>query len=194
MNSQKTAKIVVSAATLLALLACTQKAPQDSPSIAPPASSQSKTEASDSSPSKVSACELLSASEVAGFLKVPTVKKDDVESGYNEITHVDICNWYVMKGSNAGILIKIFRGEGTGEGAGLVAFSLAKGEAVEHDVKRDQNAESVSGVGKEAIYSPYPVGPGGNIAFRVDPRAVTITGSASKDVLVSMAKVAASRL
>jgi hypothetical protein len=35
---------------------------------------------------------------------------------------------------------------------------------------------------------------GGSIAFRVDPRAVTITGSGSKDVLVSMAKLAAGRL
>ena len=46
----------------------------------------------------------------------------------------------------------------------------------------------------EAIYSAYPVGNGGSIALRVGRSALTITGSTSKDTLISLAKLAAQRL
>jgi hypothetical protein len=140
------------------------------------------------------ACELLTPGEIAGFLKAPQVKKDEVNSGKNEMTKVDFCNWYIKEGSSEGVEITLRRAESADEGAALVIFSAAKGDAVEHDVERDRKAEPISGVGDEAIYSPYPVGNGGNIAFRAGSSAVTITGSASKETLVSMAKLIAQRL
>lgn len=144
-------------------------------------------------PRAQSACELLTATEIAGFLKAPAVKKDELNSGKNEMTGVDRCNWYVREGSNEGIELRVRRAE-SGEGSELLVFSAAKGDAVEHDVKRDREAEPLLGVGDEAVYSPYPVGPGGSIALRVGRRAVTIAGSASKDSLIAAAKLAAGRL
>jgi hypothetical protein len=173
---------------------CTQ-ANNSSDAPAPPDAGQKAATNNETSGTKAqSACALLRAGEIAGFLKVPQVKKDDVNSGRNEMTKVDICNWYVKEGSNAGIEITLRRAESAGEGSALAVFSAAKGDAVEHDVERDRKAQPISGVGEEAIYSPYPVGNGGNIAFRSGSSAITITGSASKETLISMAKLIAQRL
>ena len=145
-------------------------------------------------PKAQSACELLTPTEIAGFLKVSEVKKDDVESGKNEMTKVDICNWYVKKNSNDGVEFLLRRAESDDEGSRMLVFSSAKGDAVEHDAERDRKAEKLSGVGDEAIYSPYPMGKGGTIAMRVGSSAVTIIGSASREDLISMAKVMAPRM
>jgi hypothetical protein len=145
-------------------------------------------------PKAKSACDLMTPTEIAGFLKVAEVKKDDVESGKNETTKVDICNWYVKKDSTEGVEFLLRQAESDDEGSRMLVFSSARGDAVEHNVERDQKAEKLSGVGDEAIYSPYPVGKGGTIAMRVGPSAVTIIGSASRDDLISMAKLMAGRM
>jgi hypothetical protein len=147
-----------------------------------------------SAPKTQTACALLTPGEIAGFLKVPQVKKDELNSGKNEMTKVDLCNWYVREGTSDGIQVTLRRAESADEGSEMLIFSAAKGDAVEHDVERDRKAQPLSGVGDEAIYSPYPVGNGGSIALRAGSSAVTITGSASKDTLVAMAKMAAQRL
>jgi hypothetical protein len=162
---------------------------------APPApNTDQKAAATSAAPKGLTACELLTPGEIAGFLKAPQVKKDEVNSGKNEMTKVDFCNWYVKEGSSEGVEITLRRAESADEGAAMLIFSAAKGDAVEHDVERDRKAQPISGVGDEAIYSPYPVGDGGSVALRAGSSAVTITGSASKETLVAMAKLIAQRL
>jgi hypothetical protein len=140
------------------------------------------------------ACELLTANEIATLLKAPAVQKDEINSGKNEMTGVDICNWYVRKNSSEGIEVRLRLAGSDDEGALALAFSAAKADAVEHDFERSQKAQPVSGVGDEAVYSAYPVGPGGSLVFRVGPNVVTLTGSASRETLVSMATIVAHRL
>jgi hypothetical protein len=147
-----------------------------------------------SGPKAQTACDLLTPVEIAGFLKVSAVKKDDLNSGKNEMTKVDFCNWYVKEKSPEGVQLALRRAESDDEGSRMLVFSSAKGDAVEHDAERDRKAEKLSGVGDEAIYSPYPVGNGGNVAMRVGASAVTITGSASREDLIAMAKLAAQRM
>jgi hypothetical protein len=147
-----------------------------------------------SGPKAKSACDLMTPTEIAGFLKVAEVKKDDVESGKNATTKVDICNWYVKKDSLEGVEFMLRQAESDDEGSRMLVFSSARGDAVEHDAERDRKAEKLSGVGDEAIYSPYPVGKGGTIAMRVGPSAVTIIGSASREDLISMARLMAGRM
>jgi hypothetical protein len=146
-----------------------------------------------SGPKAQTACELLTGEEIAGFLKVPQVKKDELNSGMNPMIKVDICNWYVREGTSDGVEIRLRRAEAD-EGSESLAFSAARGDAVEHDAKRDQEAQPLTGVGDQAFYSPYPVGAGGSIAMRAGRSAVTITGSPPKDTLISMAKLIARRL
>ena len=153
-----------------------------------------KAAATSTGPKGQTACELLTPGEIACFLKAPQVKKDEVNSGENEMTKVDFCNWYVKEGSSEGVEITLRRADSPDEGAAMVIFSAARGDAVEHDVERDRKAQPISGVGEEAIYSPYPVGNGGSVALRAASSAVTIAGSASKETLISMAKLIAQRL
>lgn len=154
---------------------------------------QATTSKSRSKPKVQTACELLQANEISGFLKVPAVKKDELNSGKNETTNVDLCNWYVKEGGSDGIEVRLRRAE-SDEGSYSLVFSAAKGDAVEHDVQRDRKAQPLPGVGDEAIYSAYTSGDGGSIALRIGRSAVTITGSASNDALISMAKLVAKRL
>jgi hypothetical protein len=141
----------------------------------------------------LTACELLLPAEMAGILKVGAMEKDEVNSGLNEMTRVDHCNWGV-KGATTGdgVGISVYRSQSQGDGAGLAEYGAAKGAAPEHDSCRA--VEPLGGVGDEAVYSPAPVGAWGSVAFRKRAVAVMITGSASKDALIAMAKIAAGRL
>jgi hypothetical protein len=183
---------VVLALLVILVTACNQTS-KDGSSAANSGQKAASSQAS-SGPKAQSACELLTPGEIAGFLKVPEVKKDELESGKNEMTKVDLCNWYVKKNSNEGVQLMLRRAESSDEGSRMLVFSSAKGDAVEHDAERDRKAEKLNGVGDEAIYSPYPVGPGGTIAMRVGSSAVTIIGSASRENLIAMAKLAAQRM
>jgi hypothetical protein len=180
-------------ATAVIAIGCTSAGKEPNASATSGLNQKTTADKSSSGPKAQSACQLLTASEIAGFLKAPAVKKDDLNSGMNEMTKVDLCNWYVREGGGEGIEVRLRRAEWY-QGSELLVFSAAKGDAVEHDVERDRVAQPVPGLGDEAIYSPYPVGPGGSIALRVGGNAVTITGSPSKDSLVSLAKLAAQRL
>lgn len=173
--------------------ACNKSSQNTDPSPASSGPPKSVSKAA-SGPRTKSACELLTPMEIAGFLKVAEVKKDDVESGKNETTKVDICNWYVKKDSTEGVEFLLRQADSDDEGSRMLVFSSARGDAVEHNVERDQKAEKLSGVGDEAIYSPYPVGKGGTIAMRVGRSAVTIICSGSRDDLISMAKLMAGRM
>src|SRR5215831_240200 len=178
----------------LALMACNK--PSQS-SDAPSASNSTQKAAANnpaSGPKAHTACDLLTPAEIAGFLKVAAVKKDELNSGKNAMTKVDFCNWYVKENSPEGVQLALRRAESDDEGSRILVFSSAKGDAVEHDAERDRKAEKLNGVGDEAIYAPYPDGKGGNVAMRVGASAVTITGSASRDDLISMAKLAGQRM
>ena len=146
-----------------------------------------------SRPRVQAACDVLTPAEVASFLKVPEVRKDDLNSGKNQFTGVDLCYWYVKDGSPEGIAVTFRTAASDDEGGRMLAFSSAKGDAVEHEVKRSQEAQPVA-VGDEGVYSPYPVPPGGSIVVRVGSAVVTMTGTASKDTFVAMAKLAAERI
>lgn len=189
--------IIVLAISMLfgaALTACNQGSKSNQTSSSSVGEQKAATAQAPSLPKAQNACELLTSSEISGFLSVAAVKKDDLNSGKNEMTKVDVCNWYVKEGSNEGVMLSLRRAESNDAGSQMLVFSAAKGDAVEHDAGRSEKAESLSGVGDEAIYSPYPVGKGGNIAMRVGASAVTITGSATKDDLIAMARLAARRM
>ena len=176
----------------IAISACNQGGKSNDSSTT--ANSGQKAAVASAGPKAQSACDLLAPGEIAGFLKVAAVKKDATNSGKNDMTKVDFCNWYVKEGSSEGIEIRLRRADAVDGGSEMALFSAAKGDAVEHDAERSQKAESLSGVGDEAIYSPYPDGKGGNIAMRVGSSAVTLTASASRDALISMARLAATRM
>jgi hypothetical protein len=184
---------IVVIATVVIAIGCTSAGKEPNASGISGGDQKTTAAKSPSGPKAQTACQLLTASEIAGFLKAPAVTKDELSSGMNEMTRVDFCNWYVKEGGREGIEVRLRRAEWY-QGSELLVFSAAKGDAVEHEVERDRAAQPVPGIADEAIYSPYPVGPGGSIALRVGGNAVTITGSPSKDSLVSLAKLAAQRL
>jgi hypothetical protein len=185
-------RTLIAASTLAVALAgaCTNSnRGSESTSTPPPAANI----ASVPAPKVQAACEVLTPVEIAGFLKVPEVRKDDLNSGKNQFTGVDLCNWYVKEGSPEALGITLRRAASDDEGGRTIAFSSAKNDAVEHDVKRSQGLQPVS-VGDEAVYGPYPVPPGGSIVVRVGSVVVTMTGSASKEAFVAMARLAAERI
>lgn len=140
-----------------------------------------------------SACELLTPSEIAQALSVGAVKKDEVNSGEHVMGHVDICSWYVKENSPEGLEVCWWRAK-PGPYEPLAEFSAAKGHIFEHDSARSEKAQPVSGVGTEAVYGSFPDGTGGSLAFRTKTGAVALVGSAQKDALVVLAKLAASRM
>jgi hypothetical protein len=77
-----------------------------------------------------------------------------------------------------------------GPGGPLAEFSAANGHAFEHDSARSKNA----GIGAEAVYGPSPDGMGGSLAFRTATGAAALVGTASKDGLVALAKLASARM
>lgn len=181
------------AASTLALVAsaCSSGETGSTPASAPPAA---ESPAANATIAKAkTACDVLTPAEVASFLKVPDVRKDDLNSGRNQFTGVDLCNWYVKEGSPEGLGVTLRQATSDDDGGRLSAFSAAKGDAVEHDVKRSQDAQPVA-VGDQAVYSPFAVPPGGSIVVRVGSVVVTMTGSASKDVFIAMAKLASERM
>jgi hypothetical protein len=180
-------KLIVLSLACVLVSTCTASSP-------PPAQTQAAAQPDTGARKPPRACEIVTPAEIAQALGVPEVTKDDVNSGENVMTHVDICNWYVRTGSADGVQVQVFPAQGADAGASLVAYSSAKGEAVGHDSARAANAQQLTGIGEEAIYSPYPVGNGGNIALRVQTGAVTITGSAARDRLETIARLAASRM
>ncbi len=185
----------VLAASILAVvaIACSSGPPQtESNSASEPAKPADPNKIA-SGPKAQTACEILTPAEIAGFLKVSEVKKDDLNSGKNQFTGVDLCYWYVKEGSPESIGVTLRTATTDDEDGRMLAFSSAKGDAVEHDVKRSQAMQTVA-VGDEAVYSPYPVGPGGSIVVRVGPVVATMTGSASKDAFVAMAKLATQKM
>ncbi len=139
------------------------------------------------------ACELLTAVEIAKALNVLVVKKDEVNSDQHLMGHVDICSWYVKENSPEGLESRWWHGK-PGAGEPPAEFIAAKGHAFEHDSARSDKAQPVSGVGAEAVYGPFPDGTGGSLAFRTRTGAVALVGSAGKEALTSLAKLAASRM
>jgi hypothetical protein len=52
----------------------------------------------------------------------------------------------------------------------------------------------IAGVGEEALYRPYPVGPGGSLIARKGLHVFLLTGSPSQEGLAALGKLAAGRL
>jgi hypothetical protein len=177
------------------LLGCTS-GNRERDTSAPGMAQRAIADKSRSAPKAQTACELLTANDIAGILKAPQVRKDESHSHKNEITKIDFCYWFptgqINNDRDERIEVTLRRTESADEGSLLLLFSAAKGDAVEHDLERDRTAQPVPGVGDEAIYSPYP--DGGSIALRAGTSAVTISGLLSRDALVSMAKLVANRL
>ena len=184
-------RTLLAASTLAVVAIACSSGPGETGSSSEPANPGAS--ASASRPKVQAACNVLTPADVASFLKVPEVRKDDLNSGKNQFTGVDLCYWYVKEGSPEGIAVTFRTATSDDEGGRMLAFSSAKGDAVEHDVKRSQEAQPVA-VGDEGVYSPYPVPPGGSIVVRVGSAVVTMTGTASKDTFVAMAKLAAERM
>jgi hypothetical protein len=178
------------------LMGCTRPDKERDSSTKPEMAQKALADKSRSGPKAQTACDLLTAGEIAGILKTPQVIKDEFDSRKNEFTKLDFCYWWprgkVNPDRDERIELRLRRAESADEGSLLLLFSAAKGDAVENDNQRDQAAQPVAGVGDEAIYSPFP--DGGSIALRVGTSAVTISGLLTKDQLVSMAKLMANRL
>lgn len=183
-------RTLLAASTLALVAIACSSGPAESPASEQP---KGTAPAEVSKPKVQTACEVFAPAEIASFLKVPEVRKDDLNSGKNQFTGVDLCNWYVKEGSPEGIGVTLRTAAPDDEGGRMSAFSAAKGDAVEHDVKRSQDAQTVA-AGDEAVYSPYAVPPGGSIVVRVGSTIVTMTGTAPKDTLLAMAKLAAERM
>lgn len=139
------------------------------------------------------ACELLTASEIAQALKVPAVKKDQLNSGMHVSGSVDICNWYINENAPGGLEIRWYRASG-GDTEPLAEYSAAKGDAFEHDSRRTQQAQSVPGLGVEALYGPWPDNRGGSVALRGRDGAVALSGSATREALLALARLIVSRM
>jgi hypothetical protein len=135
------------------------------------------------------ACELLSAAEVAAFLKVPLVHIDSLNSGMNEMTRVDFCNWYVKENQPEGVMLKLRRAPSADEAA--VSFIAAK---VDEEMSPPAKTTAIPGVGDEALYQPYADGKGGTVVVRKGASVVSIIGSPSRETLVAMAKAMVPRL
>ncbi|MGH7498810.1 MAG: hypothetical protein ACREL3_08170 [Gemmatimonadales bacterium] len=133
------------------------------------------------------ACEILSTTEVARFLRTPAVRIDSINSGMNEMTKVDVCSWYVREGESEGVMLKLRHGDSPDGGVAMLAARVDEG------FPAPAEPVSVAGVGDEAQYLPYPDGRGGTIIVRKGADVATLIGSAPKETLVSMAKVVVSR-
>ena len=137
----------------------------------------------------LTACQLVTAAEVAGLLKVPAVHIDSISSGKNEMLNVDLCSWYVREGESEGVMLKLRRAPSSDKVP--VAFIAAK---IEPEFSEPAKPVSITGVGQEAVYVAYRDGQGGTIVFRQRLAVVTITGSPAKETLVGMAKAIVPRL
>ncbi len=186
--------LIATIVTIIFTTGCTQVSKERDTSSTSDTGQKTAASSARSGPKAQTACEVLTASDIAGVLKAHEVKKN--ESGKNELTKIDYCYWNVNGSTNKDrderIEVTLRRAESADEGSLLLLFSAAKGDAVEHDIARDRAAQPVPGVGDEAIYSPFP--DGGSIALRAVTSAVTISGLLSKDALVSMAKLVAQKL
>jgi len=140
-------------------------------------------------PNPRTACELLSAAEVAQFLGAPSVRIDSINSGNNQLTQVDFCSWYVKEGQSEGLQVKLRRRPSRDEAP--VAMIAAR---VDDGFSDQRPAEAIPGIGEEAQYLGYPDGQGGTIIVRQGTSVVTLTGSPAKATLVAMAKLVAPRL
>lgn len=96
------------------------------------------------------ACELLSAAEIATSLGAPAGRIDSINSGTNETTHVDYCSWYVKEGASEGVMVKLRRAPSAGDAP--TAMLAAR---IDEGISGDE-ATLVAGVGEEAQYLPYP--------------------------------------
>ena len=116
---------------------------------------------SAANPNPPTACELLSAAEVARFLSAPSVRIDSINSGNNELTHVDFCSWYVKEGQSEGLMVKLRRRASRDEApVAMIAARLDDG------FSGQRLPEAIPGVGEEAQYLGYPDGKGGTIIVR----------------------------
>lgn len=117
--------------------------------------------------------------------------KDETDSRKNEFTKVDFCYWWpngkVNPDRDERIELRLRRAESADVGSLMLLFSSAK-----YDAAHGAEAQPVSGLGDEAVYSAFP--DRGSVALRVGTSAVTISGLVSKDALVSMGKLVARRL
>lgn len=186
--------LITTTVAVLVVSGCTQSSKEGNPSAdaGPKDSGQKTTASARSGPKARTACEVLTAGEIAGVLKIPEAKRDEPDSRKNEITKVDFCYWYVTGRINPDrderLEVRLRRAESADEGALLLLFSAAKGDATGYE----RQAQPISGVGDEAAYSAFP--DGGSVALRVGTSAVIISGLVSKDALISLAKLAAQKL
>ena len=185
-------RLLIAAALIpIVAIGCTQASRESSASSASDSGQRTTASSTRSAPKAQTACDVLTASDIAGILKVPKVTKDESESRKNEL-NVDYCYWWPGKinpDRDERIQVKLYRAESAEEGELLRLFNMAKSDLVNNGLV---GAQPVSGVGNEATYTPFP--DGGAIAMRAGTTAMSISGLVSKDALTSMAKVAAQRL
>jgi hypothetical protein len=135
-------------------------------------------------------CRLLSAREVAAHLDAPAVRIDSVNSGTNMISKAELCAWYVREGSPEGVMFKHRRA--------TTADDVAReflGARLEEEMRvGDKATVTVPGLADEALYRAYPDGKGGSLVFRKGRNVFGMTGSASKEAFIAMARLIAPKL
>ena len=134
-----------------------------------------------------SACDVLSVDEVSGALQRSGVQTAD-DAGINRATGIDSCRW--TADGNAVVELRIYRADSSAEGAWKLVFESARVHATKPDAPGPGRARSLTGVGDDAMV----LAGGASVAFRVGRTGATITGTASEDALIELAKRAAGRL
>jgi hypothetical protein len=136
------------------------------------------------------ACSLITPDEIATALQATGVKIDS-SSGFDSSTGIDRCRW---TGDGARTLdLRIYRADSSAESAWTMVFESAKAHALKPDAAGASRAHGVDGVGDDAMFL---AGTGGSssVAFRVGRTGAVVSGEATEQALVELARRAAGRL
>lgn len=135
------------------------------------------------------ACEALSPDEIARVLHAAGVRTAD-GSGFNQATGVDTCRWTADANT---VELHIYRADSSAEDAWKLVFESARAHATRPDASGRTRARTLTGVGDEAMLL-FDSGNGAKVAFRAGRTGATIGGIKSEEMLIELARHAASRL
>lgn len=180
----------VAAATLAAgcLMACGPSG--ETQATADSSASATRSEAGASADAVPNACALLTASEIAKALAVPSVFIDSLNSGRHEFKDVDLCSWGVAPNDPRGVMVKLRRAKSSDE----IELTLTAARVDDSFGDPATPPSAVAGLGDEAVYRDYADKQGGVLIVRRGLTVFTLDGSrVTKAALIALAKVALPR-
>jgi hypothetical protein len=138
---------------------------------------------------KPTACDVLSADDIGKVVRATTVKTAE-GSGFNQATGIDTCRWTADAEK---IELRVYHADSSAEDAWKMVFESARAHATTPAASGRIRARSLTGVGDEAMLL-FDSGSGASVAFRAGRTGGTIGGIRSEELLIELAKRAASRL